>query len=89
MIQIDKKQLKEIKKIVSRVYTLADKIDDLQKKTLMYCDELKDLTDQVEPVFDGQEEQWKDITKQLKMKTRKAFEEAGRSSKYDKWDGNL
>ena len=33
MIQIDKKQLKEIKKIVSRVYTLADKIDDLQARS--------------------------------------------------------
>ena len=89
MIQIDKKQLKEIKKIFARVYSLADKIDDMQKKTLMYCDELKDLSDQVELVFDGQEEQWKDITNQLKMKTKKAFKEASKSSKYDKWDGNL
>lgn len=89
MMEIDKKQVKEIKKIFARVYALADKIDDLQKKTLMYCDELKDLSDQLELVFDGQEEQWKNITKQLKMKTKKAFKEASKSSKYGKWEGNL
>ena len=32
MIQIDKKQLKEIKKIFARVYSLADKIDDMQNQ---------------------------------------------------------
>jgi len=32
MMEIDKKQAKEIKKIFARVYALADKIDDMQKK---------------------------------------------------------
>ena len=89
MIEIHKRQAKEIKKIFAKVYKLADQIDDMQKKTLMYCDELKDLSDQLELVLVGRTEKGETISKGLKMKTKKAFKEAGKSSKYGKWEGNL
>ncbi len=80
---------KEIKKLFEKVYSLADKIDELSKKISFYTDELKDLSDQIDLTLEDEEIAWKSITPGVKQKVRRKKTKTKTKSEYGKWDGNL
>ncbi len=80
---------KEIKKLFEKVYSLADKIDELSKKISFYTDELKDLSDQIDLTLEDEEFAWKSIAPGVKQKVRKKKTKTKTKSEYGKWDGNL
>ena len=78
---------KEIKKLFQKVYSLADKINELSRKISFYTDELKDLSDQLDLTFEDEEVAWKSITPGVKQKVRR--KKTNQKTSYGKWEGNL
>ena len=78
---------KEIKKLFQKLYSLADKIDELSRKISFYTDELKDLSDQLDLTFEDEEVAWKSITPGVKQKVRR--KKTNKKTSYGKWEGNL
>jgi len=78
---------KEIKKLFQKVYSLADKINELSRKISFYTDELKDLSDQLDLTFEDEEVAWKSITPGVKQKVRR--KKTNKKTSYGKWEGNL
>jgi len=80
---------KELVKIFAKVYSLADKIDDLTKTISMHSDELKDLSDQLELILNDEELVWKNISPGVKQKVRRKLKRIKEDNGYGKWKGNL
>ena len=82
---------KELVKIFAKVYSLADKIDDLTKKISMHSDELKDLSDQLELLLNDEEIVWKNLSSGVKQKVRRKLKNIKEqdNEEYGKWKGNL
>ena len=79
---------KELTKIFAKVYSLADKTDELSKKISFYTDELKDLSDQLELILTDEEMVWKNLTPGVKQKIKQKIKRT-KKDQYGEWKGNL